>query len=64
MPDDIDWFVAGTYLNPDWSNKTKVHDWRNYVGERTQSLWESLPDNVKLAIALDAQELADWEDWG
>lgn len=49
---------------PEWnSDGQRVHDWRNYVGENVQRLWPKLSYETRLAIALDAQDLADREDW-
>lgn len=41
-----------------WGDGGKVHNWQNYVGENVRNLWDSLPDNVKIAIALDAYDSA------
>jgi hypothetical protein len=51
------------YENPNWENIAKTHDWRNYVGERTRFIWNEFSLRQKHAIALDAQDLADAEDW-
>ena len=51
------------YDNPDWENLPRVHEWRRYVGERTQAMWNEFSKEQKLAIALDAQDMADNEDW-
>lgn len=40
-----------------------VHDWRGYVGDRTRALWATFGNDVKYALACDAQEKADCEDW-
>lgn len=48
---------------PEWEAATKVHDWRNYVGERTRRIWYDLPIEAQLAIARDAQDQANAEDW-
>lgn len=51
---------------PDFENKTgrrRIHDWRNYVGEHVAAMWAKLPLDVRFAISLDAQALADKEDW-
>jgi hypothetical protein len=51
---------------PDFSNtacEKRIHDWRNYVGEKVAALWAQLPLDVRLAIMIDAQTMADKEDW-
>lgn len=49
--------------NTDFDNTDRIHDWRNYVGANVQMIWESLPQVIKLAIALDADRLAGNEEW-
>lgn len=40
-----------------------VHDWRTWIGPRTAALWPSFPEDVRMALAADAQEMADREEW-
>ncbi len=47
----------------DWTKGGRVYNWRNYVGPRLRALWGRLPDAVKVAVAEDAQEIADNEEW-
>lgn len=49
--------------NPQWDSAGRVHDWRNYIGKRTRALWPALTMTVRVALALDAQEQADGEEW-
>lgn len=49
--------------NPRFDEARRVHDWRNYVGERTRSIWGGLSDQHKIAIARDADDRAGNEDW-
>ncbi|HTJ56049.1 MAG TPA: hypothetical protein VL418_00605 [Devosiaceae bacterium] len=50
--------------NPAWNkSRGRVHDWRNHIGERTKAIWEALPIDIRQALAEDAQEMADLEDW-
>lgn len=46
-----------------WKEGGRVHNWQNYIGERTQVIWNSLTDEVKKALALDAHDLAMREEW-
>lgn len=51
---------------PDFENvegEKRVHDWRNHVGESVAAIWPLLPQDVRLAIAADAQERAAAEKW-
>lgn len=49
--------------DPLWDKASKVHDWRNHVGECTRSVWMTFTDRQRLAIAEDAQARADMENW-
>lgn len=46
-----------------WEKPDRMQDWKNYIGDRTKALWDTLPEEAKVALALDAQEIADREDW-
>lgn len=48
---------------PEFDKAGKVHDWRNHVGWRTVDIWHEFSDRQKLALALDAQDNADREEW-
>ena len=52
-----------TWLEPRWEDACLVHDWRNYIGERTRALWPSFTDEQKKALYLDAEEMSDREEW-
>lgn len=47
----------------DWKKGGRVHNWQNYVGENVRALWPGLSDELKLAIAKDADEQAGNEEW-
>lgn len=51
------------YQHPDWTQQDRVHNWRNYISERLQAMWDTFTDEQKAAIAEGAQEAADREDW-
>lgn len=63
MADEKWIFTENTPDNPKWEEAGRVHDWRNYVGERAQALWETFTAEQKLALALDAFDLAGNENW-
>jgi hypothetical protein len=51
---------------PDFANAEggrRIHDWRNYVGENVAAIWATLPIEVRIAIAQDAEAMALREDW-
>lgn len=49
--------------NPEFENASKVHDWRNHVGEQCRKKWPTFTVDVRLAIASDAQAMAEAEEW-
>ena len=49
--------------DPDFENTSKVHDWRNHVGEHTQEIWQSLSLFQRYAVYLDAESRAMNEEW-
>ena len=48
---------------PNFAAAGKVHDWRNYIGERTRNMWGTFSIEQRLALALDASDRASNEDW-
>lgn len=60
----MDW-VAKQAVSPDldWDEGGRVHNWRNHVGSRTKAIWNTLSDEAKVAIALDADDSASNEEW-
>lgn len=63
--------MAHTIFNPtdaldpniDWDSGGRVHNWKNHVGENVRALWNTLSDEVRLAIAHDAEVKAGNEEW-
>lgn len=57
--------VAREALDPElnWMDGGRVHNWRSYIGPRVRQLWASLNDDMKIALALDADEIAGNEEW-
>jgi hypothetical protein len=50
-------------LTPNWKNKQKVHDWRNYISQELQEMWDTFTYKQKEAIARNADEQASNEHW-
>jgi hypothetical protein len=48
---------------PEFENKDKVHDWRNYVPYEWQNNWEQFTQRERQIIAVMAQTQADKEEW-
>ncbi len=53
--------IAGA--DPRFDAPSKVHDWRNHVGERTKALWETFTREQRAAIINDADDSAGAEHW-
>lgn len=51
------------WVNPSWNLARRVHDWRNYVWQGVREIWDSFTPEQKYLIALQAQKLADNENW-
>ena len=62
--DNFERTIVGIDLdNPDFENKTAIHDWRNYVPGAWQYNWNEFTDRERKIIAIMAQLEADNEDW-
>lgn len=48
---------------PEFENRTKAHDWRNYVPDEWVKDWDSLTEREKRIIAVMAETQADKEEW-
>jgi hypothetical protein len=58
------WVVAQALTTPQpWGEGGRVHNWRNHVGCRVQSIWDTFTDTQKIAIAGDADDEAGNEEW-
>ncbi len=51
------------WQSPEWDEEDKVHNWRNYISEEVQEMWDTFTDVQKQALARQAQSEADNEDW-
>lgn len=49
--------------NPRFADRTRVHDWRNYVPEWAERGWKSLTHRERAIIAVMAEEKAASEHW-
>ena len=48
---------------PDWAHADRVHCWRNYISDELKDLWGTFSMRQQAAIARNAQDMADREDW-
>lgn len=51
------------FVSPDWNDKRRCHDWRNYISEELREIWETFTLEQKRIIARNAQNIADKEEW-
>ena len=51
------------YENPDWKAATKVHEWKNYIDDPVREIWDTITTAQKKALANQAQNIADAEEW-
>ena len=51
------------WVAPDWEAAGKVHEWKNYIGEELQAMWQTFTDDQKQALARKAESSASAEEW-
>lgn len=51
------------FANPDWNNKNRVHDWKNYVREELKVMWPSFTLEQRRVIAENMDNIASDEGW-
>ncbi len=51
------------YMNPDWNEEDRVHNWRNYISVHMQNVWHGFSDYQKAVISENAKEQASSEEW-
>ena len=56
-------YVPKDWKAPNWKKAGRVHEWKNYVNETLQSMWEEFTDYQKQALAASAEESASREEW-
>ncbi len=49
--------------NPNFENKGRVHNWRNYIDDEIKSLWYLLSEDAKLIAYIQAKRSAYNEEW-
>lgn len=55
--------VPTDYASPDWASARRVHEWKNYIGDKLRAMWSSFTDEQKQAIAESANDSAEREEW-
>ena len=54
-PQDFEW--------PIWAHAHRVHEWKNYINDEVRAMWASFTRDQRAALARQAKERADSEDW-
>ena len=49
--------------NPEWDKAGRVHDWRNYISEKVQSIWGTFTLEQQIALMDQADDRAGSEIW-
>ena len=49
--------------SPIWKDAGRVHEWKNYISEEIQGIWDTFTVSQKQAIARGADELSGLEEW-
>lgn len=52
-----------TWMNPDWTAGSRVHNWRTHVPENVQAIWRDFTAKQKEALFEWAERLANAEEW-
>lgn len=56
-------YAPDDFQHPFWAGAGRVHDWKNYIPIRLVNMWDTFTDEQKAAIAENAQNQANDEDW-
>lgn len=49
--------------NPQFEKAGKIHDWRNYVPQEIENIWENLSLKERILVAFMAEKQATNEEW-
>lgn len=61
--DEVSPDIIKAVLETDFSKRTKVHNWKNYVPDALREKWSSLSLQTRIAIYYVAHPLAEKEEW-
>ena len=56
-------YTPPDWAAPDWGNAGRVHEWKNYVSEEVQAMWDTFTDDQKQALARQSEDNASNEEW-
>jgi hypothetical protein len=55
--------VPKDYLQPNWNGKTRIYEWKNYISQDQQAMWDTYSDCQKASLAMNANKKAMSESW-
>ncbi len=55
--------IPSDFKNPEWNEKYRVHNWRNYVTDEVKNEWGNFTKKQKKILSDNFQGIADTEDW-
>lgn len=55
--------VPKDYLQPNWMGKNRIYEWKNYIANEQQAMWETFSDRQKSIFAKEANKKAMMESW-
>lgn len=55
--------LPNDWENPNWSNISRVHDWKNYISDEVADTWDEFTEKQKMSIARMANDTASNENW-
>ena len=50
-------------LEPDFEEKNRIHNWKNYIPSQFKKVWPELTIEIKLSFYIMAELQASAEDW-
>lgn len=50
--------IPKDYNNPDWNDRNKVHNWKNYASSELQFIWNGFTEEQKIIISQNLNSLA------
>jgi ABC-type sulfate transport system substrate-binding protein len=63
VPVDLAPYLREQALNPRWGEDGHVHDWRDYISQDVQKMWNTFTDEQKFALVAQADWAAAREEW-
>lgn len=55
--------LPGDWEDPEWGRLDKCHEWKRYISKDIEEMWPELPEKLKKALAIQANEIAEREEW-